>query len=127
MYNNVKSCVKYDGAFSDYFCNDTGLMQRETLSPILFSLYVNDFEICFIKDNCTSIEIQLINLFLLIYADDMVILSEIPEGLQKMLDSLSNYTKEWKLKGNEQKTKLLFLGMGEKLEEMKHGLMIMLV
>ena len=127
MYNNVKSCVKYDGAFSDYFCNDTGLMQGETLSPILFSLYVNDFEMCFIKDNCTSIDIQLINLFLLMYADDMVILSETPEGLQKMLDSLSNYTKKWKLKVNVQKLKLLFLGMGEKLEEMKRGLMIMLV
>jgi hypothetical protein len=39
---------------SDYFGNDTGLIQGETLSPILFSLYVNDFEICFIKNNCTS-------------------------------------------------------------------------
>jgi hypothetical protein len=51
MYSNIKNCLKYDGAFSDYFCNDTGLMQGETLSPILFSLYVNDFEICFIKQD----------------------------------------------------------------------------
>jgi hypothetical protein len=44
-----------------------------------------------------------------------------------MLDSLSNYTKEWKLKVNVQKTKIVVFRNGGKLEEMKHGLMIMLV
>jgi hypothetical protein len=45
----------------------------------------------------------------------MVILSETPEGLQKMLDSLSNYTKEWKLKVNVQKTKIVVFRNGRKI------------
>jgi hypothetical protein len=31
------------------------------------------------------------------YADDMVLLSESIEGLQNMLNTLSNYAKEWDL------------------------------
>ena len=48
-------------------------MQGETISPLLFSLYVNDLEINFVKDNCPSLEIQEVSLFLLMYADDMVV------------------------------------------------------
>jgi hypothetical protein len=102
-------------------------MQGEPLSPILFSLYVNDFERCFIKDNCTSIDIQLINLFLLMYADDMIILSETPEALEKNARLLEQLHEEWKLNVNVQKIKIVVFRNGGKLEEMKHGLMIMLV
>ena len=44
-------------------------MQGETLSPLLFSLYINNLEINFVKDNCPSLEIQEVSLFLLMYAD----------------------------------------------------------
>ena len=63
LYDKVKCCLKYKGALSDYFKSDVGLMQGETLSPLLFSLYVNDLEINFVKDNCPSLEIQEVSLF----------------------------------------------------------------
>ena len=93
LYKNVKCCVKYNGILSDFFEIDNGLFQGEILSPLLFAMYVNDCEMQFIVDNCPSIEIQDINMFLLMYADDMVIISETPEGLQTMLNSLAKYTK----------------------------------
>ena len=46
------------------------------MSTTLFSLYVNDFEMNFILENFPSVDIQLINLFLLLYADDTVVMSE---------------------------------------------------
>jgi len=61
------------------YCKN-GLFQEEVLSPLLFSLYVNYCEMNFLNDNCSSIELQNLNLFLILYADDMVILSETPEG-----------------------------------------------
>ena len=73
LYDKVKCRLKYKGALSDYFKSDVSLMQGETLSPLLFSLYVNDLEIKFVKDNCPSLEIQEVSLFLLMYADDMVL------------------------------------------------------
>ena len=69
LYDKVKRYVKYKGVLSDYFQSDVGLIQEETLSSLLFSLYVNDLEINFVKNNCPSLEIQEVSLFLLMYAD----------------------------------------------------------
>ena len=46
------------------------------MSPFLFSMYINDFENELIKDLCEPIYLQYISLFLLMYADDTVLLSE---------------------------------------------------
>ena len=93
MYLNVTTCVQVDGF--NYFTNELGLIQGEVLSPILFSLYVNDCEMAFINSTCSSIplEVKDLNLFLLMYADDVVIFSESISGLQNMLDTLYEYTK----------------------------------
>ena len=58
---------------------------------MLYSLYVNNFEMHLLSDNCPSVEIQLINIFLLLYADDTVLIAETPEGLQTMLNSLYSW------------------------------------
>ena len=63
-------------------------MQGEVLSPILFSFYVNDFENEFIANSNCALEFQDITLFLLMYADDMILMSETVEGLQEMLNTL---------------------------------------
>ena len=72
-------------------------MQGEVLSPILFSFYVNDFENEFIANGNCALEFQDITLFLLMYADDMILMSETVEGLQEMLNTLSIYTEKWGL------------------------------
>ena len=82
------------------------------LSPILFSLFINDFEMQFIKDGCVPVELQDIHLFILMYADDMVLFSESIDGLQHMLHSLSTYTKDWNLEVNIQKTKIVIFRNG---------------
>ena len=74
MYTNVSTCVRVDGFNSEYFTNELGLMQREVLSPLLFSLYVNDCEMAFINSKSIPYEMRELNLIsLLMYADDMVI------------------------------------------------------
>lgn len=92
-------------------------MQGEALSPLLFSLYVNDMETNFINNNCDSIELNSINMFLLLYADDTVIFSESVSGLQKMLDSLHSYTTEWDLSVNKEKTKVVIFRNGGKIRD----------
>ena len=41
------------------------------------------------------------------YADDIVLLSETPEGLQNSIQILSNFCSLWKLEINETKSKIL--------------------
>ena len=59
------------------------------------------------KIGSDSIEIGMLNLFLILYADDTVIISESAEGLQKQLNDLYDYCNEWKLKVNTLKTKIV--------------------
>ena len=44
MYANIKSTVFHDGQYSPYFGCYNGLREGENLSPILFSLYINDLD-----------------------------------------------------------------------------------
>ena len=44
MYRQIKSCVKFHGQYSDFYTCYKGLIQGEALSPLFFSLFVNDIE-----------------------------------------------------------------------------------
>ena len=50
------------------------------------------------------------NLNCLLYADDLVLLSESQKGLQSCLTKLERYTNRWKLNINKKKTKILVIG-----------------
>ena len=81
-------------------------MQGESLSPLLFSFYINDFEMEFIESMCIPVEIREIALFLIMYADDTVLFSETEQGLQDMLNCLYQYTSKWNITVNVDNLKL---------------------
>ncbi len=122
MYDNAKSCVVNNGHSSEYFLCSTGVRQGENLSPLLFSIFLNDIENFFTQEKCEHIKLfpkmfkmgddidnlrNLLKLFLLMYADDTVLLAESAEGLQKALDTLETYCTKWHLTVNTEKTKIL--------------------
>ena len=45
MYDSVKCCVRHCGSYSEFVKVSVGLKQGETLSPILFSLFIEDLEL----------------------------------------------------------------------------------
>ena len=104
--------MKLSGVTSDFFRIYIGLMQGEALSPFLFSLFTNDIENVFNSSNCEGYQLCLLNLFLLMYADDTVLISESPVDLQNMLNSLETHTSTWNLSVNIQKTKILVFRSG---------------
>ena len=121
MYSNIKSCVFVNNTKSDLFTCNIGVRQGENLSPILFSIFLNDLEDYF-SENTDGILlknhieddtlISFFKLFCLLYADDTVIFSDSPENLQSSLDIFANYCKEWKLTVNTQKTKVMIFSRG---------------
>jgi len=44
MYSNIKSCIFLNGEKSPFFGCNCGVRQGENLSPVLFSLFLNDLE-----------------------------------------------------------------------------------
>ena len=65
-----------------------------------------------IQKGAEGIDIGMLKLYLLLYADDIVIFSNTSEGLQKGLDILSDYCQKWKLTVNIDKTKVMVFEKG---------------
>jgi hypothetical protein len=52
---------------SDLFRSNVGLLQGELLSPIFFSLYVNYFEVEFLKHDTVPLHLRELNLYVSMY------------------------------------------------------------
>ena len=121
LYAGAKSCVTLNGSVSSYFNCNVGVRQGENLSPLLFAIFLNDFEYCLSKkyDGLSHLsndvnellsddDVELfIKLYTLLYADDTIVLAESSEELQKALNAVFDYCKDWKLTVNTSKTKIV--------------------
>ncbi len=112
MYSNIKSRIKNMNALSDSFTCNLGVRQGESLSPFLFSLYLNDIEETLISKGVEGIDIGSFRIFLLLYADDIILFANNKDELQHSLDVLSDYCNRWKLTVNIAKTKIMIFHKG---------------
>ena len=125
LYANAKSCVRSEGNISDMFPTSRGVRQGENLSPLLFAIYVNDLKhhMAMYYDGLPTVKEHFVNklnnsdmwkdLFVLLYADDTIILAESEDQLQKSLNGL-HYCKKWYLKVNIKKTNDVLKGCYQK-------------
>ena len=113
MFNAIKSlcksvsaCVRLNGVSSKWFDIHTGLRQGCSLSPVLFNLYINDLAL---KVNAVGegTDIGGEKVCILLYADDIVLLSDNENGLQSMLDVLSVWCKANEMSVNSQKSNIV--------------------
>ena len=115
IYNSVKSRVKYCNKLSDSYTCALGVRQGECLSPFLFAMYLNDLEDEYIFSNVNGIDIDMFKLFLILYADDIVIFANDSEELQLALNVLEKYCAKWRLTVNTNKTKIMIFRKGGQL------------
>ena len=52
--------------------------------------------------------VSYLKIYVLLYADDTILLAESPEELQTALNSMNLYCNDWNLKINVSKTKVVF-------------------
>ena len=127
MYNKAKSCIKNGMNISHFFDCNTGVRQGENLSPILFALFLNDLTTYLsnrydglvmlssivseqLSDEMTDVFLKL---FVLLYADDTIILAESVDQLQKALNGMAQYCHDNKLNVNESKSKIIVFSKGK--------------
>jgi len=108
MYSNVTSSVKCGKlGLTNSFQICRGVKQGDMLSPLLFNLFINDIIPLFQQHNSHPPCLIEKEVGSLLYADDLVILSSSPQGLQNSLDKLDSYCKKWKLEVNLSKSKMM--------------------
>ena len=121
LYYKAKSCVRVNNDKSELFDCNIGVRQGDNLSPLLFAIYLNDFEFAmsrrykglnYVSDNVRTylsnddIEVYL-KLFVLLYADDTIILAESPDELHKSMNAWFGYFSLWHLTVNTSKTQVV--------------------
>ena len=109
MYSNAKSCVKLETGITESFPLHKGIKQGDTLSPYLFNLYLNDLNNLFHSRTTDAPTLGEKFIGCLMYADDLVVISQSAKGLQTSLDRLYDYCQQWKLKLNIKKTKVMVI------------------
>ena len=127
LYKHAKSCIKMDGKISEYFNCNVGVRQGENLSPLLFAIFLNDFEFSIsrkygglshlaneIKTNLSDEDVEyFLKIYALLYADDTVVLAESEVELQRALNAVYEYCNNWNLTVNTDKTKIVIFSRGK--------------
>ena len=103
----MKTCIQLPNGISNPFQSLIGLKQGCNLSPLFFNLYVN-----YLIDKLNAVHsdaphLDNLKVSCLLYADDLVLISETQSGLQKSLNTLHRFTQDWFLEVNPKKTKCL--------------------
>ena len=110
MYYDVVVCyIAYGDEVTSIFKTKTGVKQGGTLSPKLYNAYIADIVVK-INEVQDGVFIGDIKLNIIIYADDILLLSNTKVGMAKMLNKLLVYMVMWKIVINWHKTNYLLVG-----------------
>ncbi len=109
MYSKRSSKIRTNSGTSMPFPQYNGLMQGDCLSPLLFSLYINELEIVMDSIEDLGYIIGKKKISILQYADDIVIFSSCKLAIQKALDALHSFCLNNKLTVNTKKTKAMYV------------------
>lgn len=111
MYKCTKAAVWTGNDLSDYFETESGVKQGCLLSPLLFALYLNDM-----NDWLSGgVNINGLNVKILMYADDIVMLADKPCTLQRMIHQLESYCDKWNMELNLSKSEILIFRKGGRI------------
>ena len=92
LYKETESCVQINSFTTTWFGTLQGVRQGDSLSPTLFHIYLNNLT-KELKQMELGVLLGILHTCILLYADQIVLITENEEDLQNMLDhvgSLSN-------------------------------------
>lgn len=113
IYGNTRSAVWTGNEVSEYFNTYSGVRQGCLLSPLLFTLYLNDLH----DDLEGGLMIGELNVRLLLYADDIVLLADDVKTMQNMIAKLENYCDMWDMEVNLAKSEMIVFRKGGRLSK----------
>ena len=121
LYEKPSYKIKLNKGYLDPIRSNLGLKQGCPLSPILFNLYIDDVKDAF-DNHCDPIKIQDEKLYHFLYADDLVLLSNSAQGLQRSLDKLADYADKRSLTISIKKSKTMIFNLQGRLLKEKFNI-----
>ena len=114
MYEVVKARVRVNGSVTEAFECSRGLKQGENCSPILFSLLINELanEVEQHGKHGITLSPYLIQILIMLFADDVLLISNTVVGLQQQLNILRNAAHKLNLLVNRGKSKIIIFRNG---------------
>ena len=115
MFNNSRCRVKVNGELSGEIDSLCGVLQGGMISPKLFNEYL-----CDIRKHLSSKYGMVLNETIvqyILYADDLALCSDSPEGLQEQLNGMFEYCKKWHMIISLLKTKVLVFNKKKPCDE----------
>ena len=103
QYENQTICTNWNGVCSDDFHITNGVRQGGVLSPLLFTVYLDEL-IDRLKQKGIGCYVGYHYVGAIAYADDLTLLSPSRSGLQSMLSVCESYGKEFFVSFNSSKT-----------------------
>lgn len=114
IYEHTWSCVRVGESYSDWFETFVGLRQGCNLSPVLYLIFINEL-VRALEECGVGVQIALDLVCALLFADDLVLLAEDSQDLQKLLDVASNYARNWRFVFNSKKSHVFVFGPSQSL------------
>ena len=108
-YSCSYSAVVWDSQISHLFPIKQGVRQGSILSPLLYSIFVNEL-LDQLSASSFGVFIEGTYCGAPMYADDLALIGSSPEELQNMLDIVSSYASLWRYQLNAKKSAILVFG-----------------
>ena len=108
MYENTKAKYSLGDIETDWVSSNRGVRQGCILSPVLFALYTEELAVR-MKEKGLGMKVGNEKLSLLMYADDIIIMSEKRDELQSMLDVVNEYSVDFRVKFGMDKSQIMIV------------------
>ena len=108
MYSKIGAFIKVNNKIYDWVSDTCGTNQGGPLSPNMFRYILSDLKNYLHNEYGVILQDEVI--VHLLWADDLVLIGDSPDGLQKQLDGLHRFCSKYQLIVNEMKTKIMLYG-----------------
>jgi hypothetical protein len=106
IYDNTVSSLRLNNKLTDWFDIDSGVRQGDALSTTLFSTFINDLAIEINSLNL-GIDVGSMKITTLLYADDIILVANDENDLQRIIDHVYEWCQKWRMTVNIDKTNIV--------------------
>ena len=112
MYEDTKAKYRLGNIETEWVRSERGVRQGCILSPTLFSLYTEELAVRMRRMNA-GVKVGTDRLCLLLYADDVVVMSECADELQSLLDVVGQYGRDFGVRFSSEKSKVMIVNRSQ--------------